>query len=135
MEPDEPRQGTDLLQEAAAALDLAREDPRTGQPELSRTDSATTEQIDVLRERAEDPDLPDQVRERIREALEEGATERSAWELIGEANRALARARRDGEEPPGEEHRCDCGRRIGPTSERCGSCKRRERDAERTGTL
>lgn len=120
-------QGNHVLQEAAGALDLARTDPRTGRPQLSATDAATADQVDVLRERAADPDLPDVLRERIREALDEGPTEASAYRIIGEANRALARARRDGEEAPGEERRCDCGRRIGPTSELCGSCKRARR--------
>lgn len=117
-----------LLQEAATReLGLVPVDPATGDPDLSATEPAAADQVDRLRELARHPDGHPDARAVVDRAVEKGLSEAGAYVLIGRLGRYIARA---GNEDEGGGGLCrDCGRRIGPTSTRCGSCKRTRREA------
>lgn len=119
---------SELLREAAGSeLELAPMNRTTGLPELSVWKTASRSQAARLQELAEAPELSDAAPEVVVRALQNGLTEAGAYELIGRIGDRIARNRRIPlwAHSPGGGGRCrDCGRKIGPTSNQCGSCKR-----------
>lgn len=118
-------------------LDLVPIDPETGLPDLPADEPATARQVDRLRELADHPalirDAPEDeeeaasaadrptAREVVDRAIDRGLSQLGAYALLGAMGRRIER--RDVFHCPG------CGRRVGPTSERCARCRRGEGEA------
>lgn len=129
-----------LLREAAEReLDPVPVDPGTGRPKLSARTPAAPDQAARLRELATAPELPENAPDVVERALENSLTEAGAYELIGRLGGAIAEAGRKtslGPSRAGGGGTCkDCGRDIGPTSTRCGGCKRTSRGPRDPGGL